>query len=463
MTGIGLLCLAATFALGGPRQAPETQYLMFQIFVGAPDKSSLLNSAMPPSEIDTTVRDVVKRIGTVGTAKRRLGVVLGLLAFDHSDAEIRGFIRHGFEIAQKEGVAIAFHIDDSMFWAARTDIVRNPENVEWSDWSGTPSRSRSLEWGPLPTAAPPQMCFNAPEIRKEVARRAKEVFGSAIEDGRKALRRSGKDQLFVGVIAGSETQIGSEFGSGKLLGFHALANRGFSAAKPPKDAVRERELVVQEFIGLWTKNLAAAGVPTNRIYSHTAFQPGTDSARNHFAPPEVAFGETHRPGFSTYPEPGFFDELQSALSAHKHPSWASCEGTNYLPGSGDSGMTMETYLGRMFNHGASLVNIYAWGFGGAPNRSDPFRIATEREESIAAYRKFLRGETLVEQPINLVQTLPDKIHRIQRAIPAWIERTHRPDLIQPLMERLDAAIKAGKYPEAGSIADQILKLIDQPG
>jgi hypothetical protein len=28
---------------------------------------------------------------------------------------------------------------------------------------------------------------------------------------------------------------------------------------------------------------------------------------------------------------------------------------------------------------------------------------------------------------------------------------------------LDAAIKAGKYPEAGSIADQILKLIDQPG
>jgi hypothetical protein len=307
------------------------------------------------------------------------------------------------------------------------------------------------------------MCFNAPAIRTEVARRAKEVFGRAIEDGRKDLHRTGKDELFAGVIAGSETQIGTESGSGKSLGFHAVANRGFSAAKPPKDAVRERELVVREFIGLWTKNLAAAGVPTNRIYSHTAFQPGADSARNHFAPPEVAFGATHRPGFSTYPEPGFFDELQTALAAHKQPSWASCEGTNYLPGSGDSGLTMETYLGRMFNHGASLVNVYSWGIGGPPNQSDPFRVATERKEAIEAYRKFLRGETLVEAPANLVQTLPDKIHRIQRAIPAWIERTHRPDLIQPLMERLDAAIKAGKYPEAGSIADQILTLINEQG
>lgn len=51
-------------------------------------------------------------------------------------------------------------------------------------------------------------------------------------------------------------------------------------------------------------------------------------------------------------------------------------------------MNMETYLARMFNHGATLVNIFGWGIG---DKDNPFRMATEGADSIAAYQKFLKG------------------------------------------------------------------------
>ena len=57
---------------------------------------------------------------------------------------------------------------------------------------------------------------------------------------------------------------------------------------------------------------------------------------------------------------------------------------------------METYLARMFNHNAALVNIFAWGVGGEANKQDPLRATTEGADALAAYRKFLRGEPLVE-------------------------------------------------------------------
>src|SRR4051794_40792121 len=110
----------------------------------------------------------------------------------------------------------------------------------------------------------------------------------------------------------------------------------------------EREKVVQEFINLWTKERAAAGVAPQKIYSHTAFlsrrafnlddsreitymkktKDAAYSQHNHFAPPSVAVGEHHRPGFSTYPQPGLFDDIYELLGKHKQVGWASCEGTN---------------------------------------------------------------------------------------------------------------------------------------
>ena len=124
----------------------------------------------------------------------------------------------------------------------------------------------------------------------------------------------------------------------------------------------------------------------------------TYSQHNHFAPPSVAFGKHHRPGFSTYPQPGLFDDIYEELARHKQVGWASCEGTNMQPssGPGQTGMNMETYLAKTFNHGGTVVNIFAWGIGGEAMKNMDFRVVTEGEDALRAYRKFLKGDPLIE-------------------------------------------------------------------
>jgi hypothetical protein len=430
------------------------------------------------------VLDIKKRIGTVGDEKTRLAVMLGPLCFDQSDDEITRFIEVAFDLAIETDVAVGFHIDDSMFWRSRKDLWGDPKNVEALDWDGTPSKSRRLDWGKEPTEAPPQMCFNSKAIQKEVQQRSA-LIGKTIQTGVKKLQERKKPELFAGAIAGWETMIGQDFKTGKYLGYRALINRGFSREKPPKDMDLEREHVVQEFIELWTKGLADAGVSPKRIYSHTAFlsrrafkggddkditymkndKGNTYSQHNHFAPPSVAFGKYHRSGFSTYPQPGLFEDIYELLEKHQASGWASCEGTNMQPssGPGQTGMNMETYLAKTFNHGGTVVNIFAWGIGGEAMKNMDFRVVTEGEDALRAYRKFLKGEPLIEAKVeaSLMERLPPKIHKIQKDLPAWLEKVEQGDRqkMEALMKKLDEQLKAKKFAEVEKTADSVLKMM----
>lgn len=464
----------------------ETRYLAFQIFTYGPDPRipSMGEGKNPVARFpDKTIlrdyiADIKGRIGTVGHRQNRLAVVLGHLAFDHGDAEVARFIDLGFHLALETDVAVGFHIDDSMFWAKRKDLWGDPNNVEALDWEGTPCTGRRLDWqtgpGAEPDAAPPQMCFNSKAIRRAVRERAT-LVGKAIQTGVKLLQEKNRPELFAGVIAGSEVMIGQDFKTGKYLGYRALLNRGFSRENPPQDLDHEREKVVQEFIEYWTEGLAEAGVSPQKIYSHTAFlsrrafkiggeKQITYSQHNHFAPPWVAFGKSHRPGFSTYPQPGLFDDIYEELARHKQVGWASCEGTNLQLGSGpgQSGMTMETYLAKMFNHGATLVNIFSWGIGGEANKNMSFRVVTEGEEALRAYRKFLNGEPLIEAKtttLTLLERLPSKIHRIQKELPVWIKTAPNKEKAIALMQKLDKNLKAKNFDEVEKTADALLKMI----
>ncbi len=463
----------------------ETRYLAFQIFTYGPDPRipSMGEGKNPIARFPekTTLRnyieDIKRRIGTVGDRRTRLAVVLGHFAFDHGDAEIRKFIELAFDLALETDVAVGFHIDDSMFWARRKDLWSDPINVEALDWDGTPCTGRRLDWqtgpGAQPDAAPPQMCFNSKVIQREVQNRAA-LLGQAIQAGVKRLEERNWPELFAGVIAGSETMIGQDFKTGKYLGYRALLNRGFSREHLPQNMDLEREKVVQEFIELWTKGLAEAGVSPQKIYSHTAFlsrrafkigggKEMTYSQHNHFAPPSVSFGKYHRPGFSTYPQPGLFDDIYEELAKHKQVGWASCEGTDLQLGSGpgQSGMNMETYLAKMFNHGGTLVNIFSWGIGGEAMKNIDFRVVTEGEEALRAYRKFLNGEPLIEaktEALTLLERLPPKIHKIQKELPEWIQKTGNTKAIA-LMKTLQEHLKAKDFEKAEKTADSILKMI----
>jgi len=463
---ITLFC-SACFAAPSPakQNSQEPKYLLFQIFTY--DGSGIF----PPSgQLESTVDSIVSRIGASGDQQHKLGFCAGPLTFNHSDEQIVQLIDQSFQIARKRNVAVAFHIDDQMFWDKRLDLLSNKENVEWSDWKGKPNTARRLDWSANPSKAPPQMCLNSASIQAAIRTRAK-LIGREIGKHLNQLKSEGKDELFAGVIAGWETMIGKEFGSGKCLGYHALKNRGYSENNPGLHQPQELAQVIRDHIELWAGQLEAQGIPGNRIYCHIAFTPQgferpdlTYEQGVGFATPDVAFDKNYRPGFSTYPDGDSLLQIHSIVKTHGNVGWISAEGTNVVPNGMPGEPTMESYLAKMFNHGAVMVNIFSWGIGGERERNrNMFRRATESDEAISAYRKFLTGKPLKEAPPDAnafsPQFLRQKLDTIQRELPLYVGRTGRRDLAESYMRKLDGLIKSNKFIEANAFADEVIKLL----
>ncbi len=444
----------------------ETKYLLFQLFA-----TDAPRQFFPPQEnTNSFVSDLIKHIGTTGNAQQKLGFAIGPLSLNQTDDEVRKLIRESFDIAMAKNVAVAFHVDSHIFWDKQKQLYENKNNYEWSDWSGTKNTGARLDWSKDPMKAPAQMCFNSPAIKDAVKRRAN-LIGFELKCGTDKLKLANKGELFAGVMAGWETRIGRDFASNRNLGYHALSIRGLRANTSQEICDSERCKVVKEFIESWASEIARAGVPSEKIYCHVAFTPQGFETNDHFtyseqvgfATPDVAFSQFYRPGFSTYPDSDAVDQIHRIVEKHGNPRWISAEGTNVVPNGIPGESTIETYLGKMFNHGAVIVNIFSWGMGGEAEKNNFFRRATEGEEAISAYKKFLAGKPLVEQKRSASAFDPkafqSKIQTIQQQIPQWLQKTKRPDLIQPMMQKLDALIKSNNFSEANKQADQILKLL----
>lgn len=453
-----------------------TQYLAFQIFTSTDNVNERANFPPMREHIDGTVDDIIRKLGSVGSKNRKLGFVIGPLSFNNSDDEIRKLIRESFAVALRRNIAVGFHLDDSMFWT-RLSHLNRIDNIEWLDWNKTPNTGRRLDWSSTPTKIMPQLCFNSPVVKLEVKKRAA-VIGEEVKRGLASLKTAAKEHLFLGVINGWETQIGRDFDTGKSLGYNALTNKGYSAAKPPADIDEARADIVAEFVDMWASALADSGVPDGKIYSHIAFMPlvAYDPSGNggqpdqpvrsyletiNFTPTRIAFGPHRIAGFSTYPMPGHLEQIKDELKKHSGAQWASCEGTAMDPGAADKGgggMSMEAYLGNLYNHGAVLVNVFGWAVGDASN---PFRRTAENPKAIKAYQKFLRGEKLTEDPtLGGMPTIGfiAKIRRVQKEMPIYVQKNGPKD-IQPLAQNLEKYMKLGQYADAEKAVDEILKLI----
>jgi hypothetical protein len=445
---------------------PEPQYLIFQIFTAGPgfttEPGNQAISKLPEAAfLDVESEKILDFVGERGDDLHRLGVMVGPLALDYTDAQMRTLIERTFAVASTHKIAVGLHIDDSKFWMNRRDLWSDPANVEWLDWKGTPNTGQYLNWG-QPWRLAPQACFNSPAMLNEARRLAGEVIGPAIAEQVAMLRETGDEALFAGVIVGWETGVGQDFESRRDLGYCALTNLGFSENAPPRDRDRKLESVVQTWIGTWSNSLAGAGVPSGKIYSHIAFtsQKQFDEAQRsdgrsysrsvRYTPPAVAFGETHRPGFSTYPDAGILGDIYTALKAHGNPPWGSAEGTNVDIQAGppripDEGM--QDYLARMFNHGATMTNVFGWNIG---EKDNLFRRATESDEAVAAYRKFLRGARLDETPLAQSYLRSNSVLQSRmRALPGRIESYRQAGgdlrLIQPQIKQLTQNMKEGRF------------------
>ena len=431
------------------------RYLAFQFFTPSGGAQSPF-FYVQLKDLLTVTSKLKDTIGVTGTDNRHLGFILGPLSFDNTDEEIRELIASGFDTALKTGVAVGFHIDDSMFWG-RLKELNTPENIEWLDWGGAPSGGRGVKWDPPnKTRILPPLCLNSRGVLHAVRVRAA-LIGNEIAKGIMKLREAGEQELFIGVIAGWETQIGRDFDTWKTVGFCALTNAGYSKENPPAHIDAARSQIVGAFIDLWAQALTEAGVPHGKVYSHVPLD-SKEMASS-------AFCGFCVPGASTYPFPGFVDMWRKVLADHGNPRWASSEGTAMDPREarhGGRGIGMEGYLGSLFNHGAVLVNIFGWRLG---DESNPFRKIAEGPDALAAYRKFLGGEKLGEAQVpDLLSTLPTnlriKIQKVEATLPGWL-RNHDSAQIQGNVDILGQAVEDQRYNDAERAIDAILEKIDQ--
>ncbi len=391
----------------------DVQYLAFQLFVTGSTEPmgeyQALHPFMSRDQVEDFFEAVRSKVGESHASCRRTAVIIGPIALDFSNSEISSLIDLSFELAIKYDIAVGFHIDDGMFWANRKDLWENPDNIEWTDWKETPNTSRYVDW--VGGRLAPMMCFNAPDVRAAV----KDFMSNIAESIKSNLDElnADKEYLYAGTIVGWEPSLDKDRDTKMQTGYHALFYKGYHPDNLPNDIDQERVVILQEYLEWMAEPLMNARLPINKTYAHIAFLSrayynyaiivnpdfGKQSYKelNNFSIPEVAIGKNFTPGYSTYPQAPpatLFDEIYNQVGNAK---WASAEGSNIFLGMppARSDYTMESYLARHFNHGCTLLNIFAFNLRGDPF-TDAINDASEGTEALTAYKKFLKGAELKE-------------------------------------------------------------------
>ncbi len=177
------------------------------------------------------------------------------------------------------------------------------------------------------------------------------------------------------------------------LGYNALTKLGYSKADPPEDSAAALARVNQDYVPYWAGKLAEGGIPAERMYTHVAAGAGlvgSPGVQYTNAPLSIAFVDSCRPGWTTYPVGPLRDDfrvLYEQLAQHGNPPWASTEASPR--GLGPSGISMEEYLRWHFDFGATVVVFNT----GATDHALAGRLhdAVWGEKAIQAYRGFLAG------------------------------------------------------------------------
>lgn len=453
------------------------QYLLFQTGGGsfptdvAGGTARVSTRAQAEKEIDDLIAALGGNRGN--HVNTQLGFTTGPYSFDMTDDQVRTLIKDSFDLAETKNIAVAFHIDDSMFWNRREDLWSKKENIEWTDWEGTTKPRRVIGWAKNAEGESflaPQMCYNSTEIVNEAKRVAKDVIGAEIKKGMDRLRAIGKPHLFAGVMAGWETRLQDDSQNPhNEYGYCALTNLGFTRDNPPADKNKEFEGVVLTWVTLWTKSLYDAGIPRDKIFTHIAYDSNADAQEVNAvnAPVSVAFTPYSNPGYSMYGN-SYPDTVAKALAENGNPPWGISEGTalsltDAFNGGTSDKTVMEGYLAGAFNHGAAYVNVFGVNF--ANPELDEFAKSSTGVEAIAAYKKFLNQEPLKEVPyvsenVDIGKQLQDVLKQMQDAIKAAQAEGKNLSFLDDASKELTELLEGGKAKEAIDKAKEIIAQIE---
>jgi len=424
------------------------------------------------------VLELAHQLGAdVGSHSRILGFGVVMSAFDE-EKQLPTRIHEAFTMARVHDLAVMLSFDFHTQWRSRTDLwnwfdtnqpgykAANRMNVEWFGWDGPPAKTRYLNWGVVERIAPPP-CLTSAAYRSEVRRLVQDVIAPPLKEELAVLERECKGHLFAGVLVGSEPGIDNwsnpDPQTAKLmaedhmprgrLGYRALLDRGYTQEKPPADLQKALAEVVQETVGFWCRQLAEAGVPQQRLYTHVAPQMPESSS-----PASVAFNAWSRPGWTTYPVgllAADFGALYGELQKRGNPPWGGVEANAGMAG---GAVDWETYLGWHYNHGATLVSINT----GATGQELPDLLVKSAfgQEALAAYRKFLAGDLLREKPATDTPQLrvQRKMVAVQAGFRKWQAAGRNPGPIGSYVEeRLEPLLQAGRLSEAEAVLDEALR------
>ena len=120
----------------------------------------------------------------------------------------------------------------------------------------------------------------------------------------------------------------------------------------------------------------------------------------------------------------------------------------------------ETYLAWHYNHGCVLVGVNM----GATGKDLPKHLwdSAFNGEAIAAYRKFLTGQPLVEKAISMDHPqlrIQVKMKRVRAGVERWLSSGRDPSAIAKLMEGAKPLADAGKLRELEKLVDQALEML----
>ena len=484
----------------------ETQYLVFVINWEGLFEAS--RSGMP-SIINKNLTELIDRVGTVGTTRRKLGFTVLIppwILEKGRPGKYPMVIKEIFNAARQNNIAAHLSIETHYFWDARPDLwnyfdpskpgydPNNKNNVEWSDWKGTPYPARYVDWG-TPQKLAPHMCYNAPKIRSEIARLVTQFLAPPIKAELDALKSEGREYLFAGITVGSEPSLDNYEKIGAIniglarfmdkqrapkvqLGYNALHNLGYSQSRPPKDMSRALAEVNRDFIAYWGKHFVEAGIPMSRLYTHVAANSGyVGSPALEFtnAPIWIAFNDYTRPGWTTYPDGPLeksFDLFYNELKKHGDPGWGGTEASPQ--GLGEARIPVDAYLKRHYDHGAKIIvmNIHATG----QHLTQKLSQGVWGGDAVAAYRSFLGGtmsraerRTEVAAPDSPSEN-PDqerirkKVQKVASTLQEWHSKRVDPAKIQTLgdyMNEIAELLRAVKPQQAEAKADEALDYVNR--
>jgi len=418
-----LLYLAGILFLGLFCQCKKTmglqpvvdQYLVF------PLSDDLFKNSLPASNMDqylaNAVRTLIARVGTVGKGHRKLAFMVSIPSWDTTQYDMAiQLASAAVNAALETDAAVYFFVPSTTGWSSRPEFWNyndtsgygynpsNRNNVEWSDWQGTPYPHEYRDWG-TPEELPPTMCYNCPVIQSEIGRILSTKVAPIIVAAIGQLSARGKGDLFAGVTMGDEqmlynyayvdavdTALGAfmtQRSAAKIpIGFNALTQQGFSASRPPADFAGALARVNHDFVAFCCMQLNKAGIPADKIYTHIAAAAGyTGSVFLQFsnAPLATAFNPYATPGFTTYiaGDPDNLTLIYSALAQQQVSHWGSTEANPALTG----GVSPPDYLQMHFDHGASVMVLNTGAT--SVDLSNQLYAGVYGSDAVAAYYSFL--------------------------------------------------------------------------